>query len=59
MTRVVITVEEGRVVGVYSDQEIDVEIVDIDTVDPVELEDALHKIKEVEADKSLTFYESY
>lgn len=55
MKNIVIVVEEGIVQSVYADfGDVDVEIVDFDTEDPDELEEAQDRLDEIEDDKSLT-----
>ena len=55
MKNIVIVVEEGIVQSVYADfEDVDVEIVDFDTEDPDELEEAQDRLDEIEDDKSLT-----
>lgn len=55
MKNIVIVVEEGIVQSVYADfGDVAVEIVDFDTEDPDELEEAQDRLDEIEDDKSLT-----
>ena len=59
MKRVVVLVEDGRVQNIYSDEELDIEIIDLDTQDPDDYEERLERLEEVEEDTTLTFMESY
>ncbi len=59
MKRVVVIVEDGEVQNIYSDEELDIEIIDLDTQDSDDYEERLERLKEVEEDTTLTFMESY
>lgn len=58
MIKVAITIEDGIPV-VYSSEELDLTVVDLDTDDPDRYEKALKALKEVEEDKDYTYSWSY
>ena len=58
MIKVAITIEDGIPV-VYSSENLDLTIVDLDTDDPDRYEEALKALKEVEEDKDYTYSWSY
>jgi hypothetical protein len=58
MIKVAITIEDGIPV-IYSSENLDITVVDLDTDDPDRYEEALKALKEVEEDKDYTYSWSY
>lgn len=56
MTKVIIVIGGGMIETVYSDQEIDLEIIDLDCADPNERIHAFQQMDEAAADPTLKGY---